>query len=75
MYCKCKGICKTAKFINEYKTTTKNKNSFKLGYFRCRRCEYYIKGFNNCPCCGTKLAQVPRNAKSKRLLNIDVGRY
>ena len=44
-------------------------------FFRCRKCEYYIKDFTYCPCCGTRLAIAPRNAKSKRELLKDIVRY
>jgi hypothetical protein len=71
----CKFVCQTPKFKQEYTTTTKNKNAYRNGFFRCRKCEYYIKDFTYCPCCGTKLAIAPRNAKSKRELTKDIVRY
>ena len=75
MHCICKNMCQTDKFKNEFDTTRAHKNSFREGYSRCRKCEYYIKDFTYCPCCGTRLAIAPRNAKSKRVLNQDIGRY
>lgn len=74
-YCNCKDKCKLSCFKDEYTTTRKNRNAFKDGFFRCRVCEYYIKGVNYCPCCGVRLAIAPRNARSKRLLKSEVVRY
>ena len=71
----CKGYCGTPKFKEEYVTTRILRNAFRNGYFRCRQCEYFIKGLTKCPCCGIRLATGPRNAKFKRLLKMDVGRY
>jgi len=71
----CKGHCNLASFNEDYDTTRKNKNAWKSGYRRCRTCEYFIKGLNKCPCCGLRLATGPRNAKYKRLLKMDIGRY
>jgi rRNA maturation endonuclease Nob1 len=68
-------MCESDKFKTEFDTTRIHKNAFRLGYSRCRKCEYYIKDFTYCPCCGTRLAIAPRNAKSKRALNQDIGRY
>ena len=75
MYCTCREQCKLESFIKKHKTIKKNHGAFKAGYFRCRKCEFYIKEFSYCPCCGTRLATGPRNAKFKRLLKMDVGRY
>ena len=62
-------------FKKEYKTTKIHRNAFRNGFFRCRKCEYYIKDLKYCPCCGTRLAIGPRNAKSKRLLKKDIVRW
>ena len=75
MHCICKYLCQREQFKKEFNTTRVNRDSFKLGYSRCRKCEYYIKGFTYCPCCATRLAIAPRNAKSKRILNENIGRY
>ena len=75
MYCICKNKCHTDKFKKEFKTTKFHKNAFRNGFSRCRKCEFYIKDFTYCPCCGTRLAIAPRNAKSKRELHQNVGRY
>lgn len=75
MYCNCKGHCTTPDFNKKYKTRRIHRDSFKLGYFRCRQCEYYVKGMSYCACCGTRLAIAPRNARSKRKLNAEVVRY
>lgn len=75
MNCTCKNLCTTAKFKKEFTTTTKNKNAFVNGFSRCRKCEYYIKGEIYCPCCKTRLATSPRNAKSNRIFKKDYGRY
>jgi hypothetical protein len=68
-------MCQTDKFKKEYDITKTHRNAFRLGYSRCRKCEYYIKDFTYCPCCGTRLAIAPRNAKAKRVLNEGIGRY
>lgn len=75
MQCICKGLCEQKDFKKKFTVTKKHSNAFTLGFFRCRKCEYYIKGFTYCPCCGTRLAIGPRNAKSKRLLKSGIGRY
>ena len=75
MHCICKNMCQREEFKTEYKTTRVHKDAFRLGYSRCRKCEYYIKEFTYCPCCGTRLAIGPRNAKSKRILKSEIGRY
>lgn len=75
MQCVCKGLCEQKDFKKKFTVTKKHLNAFTLGFFRCRKCEYYIKEFTYCPCCGTRLAVVPRNTKSKRLLKSGVGRY
>ena len=71
----CRGICNTTDFKKKYITTRKHANAFKLGYHRCRNCQYYVMNFIYCPCCLTKLASVPRNSRCKRILNADIGRY
>lgn len=75
MHCICKDTCNTVNFKKNYITTRIHKNAFRLGFFRCRKCEYYIKGVNYCPCCGTRLATSPRNAKSKREYKKELARY
>ena len=75
MYCSCKRHCKTKDFKQKYSTIIKNIGSFKAGYFKCRECVFYIKEFSYCPCCGSRLSTGPRNAKCKRLLKMDIGRY
>ena len=75
LHCICKHHCQTEQFKKEFDITKLHRNAFRNGYFRCRKCEYYIKGFNYCPCCGTRLARAPRNARSKRKLNVDIVRY
>ena len=76
MHCVCKNRCTTFDFKKKYETTTKHKDAFRLGFYRCRKCEYYIKGtVNYCPCCDTRLATSPRNAKCKRMLKKELGRY
>lgn len=75
LHCICKNICVSDAFKKEYKTTKIHRNAFRNGFFRCRKCEYYIKDLKYCPCCGTRLAIGPRNAKSKRLLKKDIVRY
>jgi rubrerythrin len=75
LFCICKHHCQTEQFKKEFDITKLHRNAFRNGYFRCRKCEYYIKGFNYCPCCGTRLARAPRNARSKRKLNVDIVRY
>jgi hypothetical protein len=71
----CKGTCKLDDFKDEYEITNINRNAFRKGFYRCRSCEYFIKGINHCPCCGVKLARGARNARSKRLLKAGVVRY
>lgn len=56
-----------------YNTRLTHRNAYALGYSRCRRCEFYIKGETYCPCCTTILSTKPRNAKSKRILNEKLG--
>lgn len=75
MHCICKNTCATVEFLKNYVTTKKHKDAFNNGFFRCRKCEIYIKGVNYCPCCGTRLATAPRNAKCKRQFKKNVGRY
>ena len=75
LHCICKNMCQTDKFKKEYDMTKAHKNAFRSGYSRCRKCEYYIKGLTYCPCCGTRLAIAPRNAKAKRVLNEGISRY
>lgn len=75
MHCICKNTCTTVEFLKNYVTTKKHKDAFNNGFFRCRKCEVYIKGVNYCPCCGTRLATAPRNAKCKRQFKKNVGRY
>jgi rubrerythrin len=75
MHCICKDTCNTVDFKKNHITTRIHKNAFRLGFFRCRKCEYYIKGVNYCPCCGTRLATSPRNAKSKREYKKELARY
>jgi len=75
MHCICKNHCTSADFKKNHVTTKIHKNAFRLGFFRCRKCEVYVKGVNYCPCCGTRLATSPRNAKCKRALKQDIGRY
>mgnify|MGYP000055054954 FL=1 len=75
MHCICKNMCQREEFKKEFDITRVHKNAFRSGYYRCRKCEYYIKDFTYCPCCGTRLAIAPRNAKCKRALNQDIGRY
>ena len=44
--------------------------SYRLGYRRCGKCEYYIKTVaNHCPCCGDILKRKPRNNKARQLYN------
>ena len=74
-WCVCKGRCKLPEFKGDYDISRVNRNAFQNGYYRCRTCEYYIKGLHYCPCCGARLAIAPRNAKSKRQLNVGVARY
>jgi hypothetical protein len=71
----CKGICDTDKFRDQFNTTRKHAKAYVNGYYRCRKCEYYIKDFTYCPCCGVRLATGPRNAKCKRILKMSAGRY
>lgn len=70
----CLGLCNSGNFSQEYHASKNNKNSFKHGFKRCRMCEVFMKhdGYR-CPCCQGRLATKPRNAKSKRLLNNDIG--
>ena len=75
MHCICKYTCQTAEFKKAYTITKIHRNAFRNGFHRCRKCEYYIKDFTYCPCCGTRLAIAPRNAKSKRELLKDIVRY
>ena len=75
MRCICKNHCTSADFKKNHVTTKIHKNAFRLGFFRCRKCEYYIKDNHYCPCCGTRLATSPRNAKSKRELKKEIVRY
>ena len=75
LHCICKNMCQREEFKKEFDITRVHKNAFRSGYYRCRKCEYYIKDFTYCPCCGTRLAIAPRNAKCKRALNQDIGRY
>jgi hypothetical protein len=75
LHCICKNVCQTDEFKKNHTITKKNKNAYRDGFFRCRKCEYYIKDFTYCPCCGTRLAIAPRNAKSKRAYYKDLGRY
>lgn len=75
LHCICKNICNTAKFKKDHVVTTRHKDAFRNGFFRCRKCEYYIKDQHYCPCCGTRLATSPRNARCKRALKMEIGRY
>ena len=75
LHCICKYTCQTAEFKKTHVTTKIHRNAFRNGFFRCRKCEYYIKDNHYCPCCGTRLATSPRNAKSKRELNKEIVRY
>ena len=69
---RCKGICKSEQF-KKLDTRRSHRDSYRLGYSRCRRCSYYIKGERFCPCCKTILSIKPRNVKHKRLLNERLG--
>jgi len=53
--------------IKQFDTTKVCRNAYKLGYLRCRGCGIFIKNVKRCPCCQSNLANMPRNAKSKRL--------
>ncbi len=68
----CKGVCKSEKF-KEYDLRYTHRNTYLLGYSRCRRCEFYIKGLIYCPCCSSILSIKPKNAYSKRLMNERLG--
>jgi hypothetical protein len=70
----CNSRCSLDDFLNTYETRIADRDSFKLGYKRCRKCEIYIKyDGHRCPCCQNRLASGPKNAKSKRLLNESIG--
>jgi hypothetical protein len=70
----CKGYCDN--FDDKYDIRRADRDSFKLGYKRCRQCSYYIRGLESrCPCCQSKLAIKARNATSKRLLRQKSGGY
>lgn len=76
---RCKGTCKEGGLVG-YEIRLTHRNSYALGWLRCRRCEFYIKnvpksdkGYFLCPCCQCILSNKPRNAKHKRILNDKIG--
>lgn len=72
----CRQFCKMASFDDEYRTRRTYKGAFEEGYKKCRVCNYYIK-LNGpmCPCCGNRLATVPKNARARRRMTAEVHRY
>jgi uncharacterized paraquat-inducible protein A len=65
----CTGLCIGFHTNDYYDTRKTDRNSFLLGYKRCKECEYYIKDPTiHCPCCHNKLAIRPKNNKRKRIL-------
>ena len=62
----CKGKCDN---LSDYDTRSGNKGSFRLGYKRCKKCEYFIlcDGIR-CPCCNGLLKSKPSNNTSRRKL-------
>jgi len=62
----CKGKCND---MSEHVTRSSNRGSFRLGYKRCRECEYFILCDDvRCPCCNGLLKSKPSNNKSRRKL-------
>ena len=62
----CKGKCND---MPEYETRAGNRGSFRLGYKRCRECEYFILYDGvRCPCCNGLLKSKPSNNTSRRKL-------
>ena len=74
----CHGNCDVIDFKEKYNTRKSHKNSYRLGYKRCRICDMYIKhNDNRCPCCRSLLATNPKNNKTRRekLEQLQVHRY
>ena len=72
----CIGLCDQKSFEDVNDIRRVDRNSFRLGYFRCRPCDFYIRTEGvRCPCCESRLARSPRNARSKRAHNAEVVRY
>lgn len=69
MNCRCKGVCKMSQFriTNDIRM---GGESYRMGYRRCGKCEYYIKTTENkCTCCHDILKRKPRNNKARQLYN------
>jgi hypothetical protein len=73
----CTGFCDSAQFNEENDVRRHDRDAYKDGYARCRKCELYLKGHDKCPCCNRFLCKKPRNGKFKREYNEmhNVGRY
>jgi|21_taG_2_1085346.scaffolds.fasta_scaffold75866_2 hypothetical protein len=66
MNSKCKGTCDK---ITEYETRNGVRGSYKMGFKRCRECEYFIMIDSiRCPCCNGILKARPRNNTCRRNL-------
>ena len=70
----CKSQCSTPDFLMEYDVRISNRDSYIMGYYRCRSCNIYIKcDSNRCPCCNTLMAVKARNNIHRQ--KIEVFRY
>ncbi len=69
----CKGKCVHGGIMEiagmKLETRAGNRGSFRLGYKRCSKCQYFIlyDGIR-CPCCNGLLKSKPINNKSRRKL-------
>lgn len=74
----CQGLCQDSRYMKKHDVRHSDKDSWYMGYFRCRHCEIYIKdGTTYCFCCSRRLAIRPRCAKSRRMLveKLNIKRY
>lgn len=74
----CSNHCHDPRQMKLHDVRLSHRNSWNLGYWRCRNCEVYIKdGKPTCFCCSRRMAIRPRNAKSRRMLvdSLDIKRY
>ena len=67
----CKGVCEA-----KYDTRRMNRNAYRDGYKRCKRCTVWIKWDGTfCPCCGTRMQIYPRSRMMRQKRLDEVKRY
>lgn len=66
----CHNKCrKYGELDSKFDVRYSNKDSFKMGYGRCRECGIFIKEFTWCPCCSSRISFRPKNNIAKRKFN------